>query len=54
MEHIDREKYTVVPVAIMKEGNWLSPSESAKWFPAELIADFADDIARLGEGEVGS
>jgi len=53
IEHIDREKYTVVPVAIMKEGNWLSPAESAKWFPAELIGDFTEDIAKLGEGEIG-
>ena len=53
IEQIDRTKYTVVPVAIMKEGNWLSPAESAKWFPAELISDFADDIAKLGEGEIG-
>ena len=53
IEQIDRAKYTVVPVAIMKEGNWLSPAESAKWFPAELIGDFAEDIAKLGEGEIG-
>jgi len=53
IEYIDREKYTIVPVAIMKEGNWLSPAESARWFPIELIGDFADDIAALGEGEVG-
>jgi D-alanine-D-alanine ligase len=50
---LDRAKYTVIPIAIMKEGNWLSPAESAKWFPAELIADFADEIAALGTGEVG-
>jgi len=53
IEQIDRSRYTVIPVAIMKEGNWLSPAESAKWFPAELIGDFADDIAKLGEGEIG-
>src|SRR5688500_19285881 len=53
IEHIDREKYTVVPVAIMKEGNWLSPAGSAKWFPAEMIGDFSDDIAKLGEGGNG-
>ena len=26
IEQIDKEKYDVVPIAIGKEGNWLSPA----------------------------
>lgn len=53
IEQIDREKYTVVPVAITKEGNWLSPVESAKWLPAETVGRFADEIVAIGDGTVG-
>ncbi len=53
IEQIDREKYTVVPVAITKEGNWLSPVESAKWLPPETVRSFADEIAAIGDGTVG-
>lgn len=34
IEAIDRQKYQVVPLAISKEGRWLSPSESAGLLPA--------------------
>ena len=53
IEQIDREKYTVIPVAITKEGNWLSPAESARWLPPETIARFAEDIAAIDNGDVG-
>jgi D-alanine-D-alanine ligase len=33
IEAIDRERYEVVPLAISKEGRWLSPAESAKLLP---------------------
>jgi D-alanine-D-alanine ligase len=33
IEAVDTEKYDVVPVAITKEGRWLSPSESAALLP---------------------
>ena len=35
IEQIDKEKYDVVPIAIGKEGNWLSPAESLELFPFE-------------------
>ncbi|MGH9949559.1 MAG: D-alanine--D-alanine ligase family protein [Pyrinomonadaceae bacterium] len=53
IEKIDRDKYAVVPVAINVEGKWLSPAESAKWFPSETIADLLPEIETLGEGAVG-
>jgi D-alanine-D-alanine ligase len=40
IEQIDKDKYSVIPVAITKEGNWLSPTESARWLPAETIERF--------------
>lgn len=53
IEQIDKEKYTVIPVAVTKHGNWLSPSESSKWLPPEVMSRFANDVAALGKGDVG-
>jgi D-alanine-D-alanine ligase len=33
IEAVDTEKYEVIPVAITKEGRWLSPAESASMLP---------------------
>ena len=33
IEAIDREKYEVVPLAITREGRWLSPAESSRLLP---------------------
>src|SRR5215213_4038835 len=33
IEAVDAEKYEVIPVAITREGHWLSPSESASLLP---------------------
>jgi D-alanine-D-alanine ligase len=38
IEQIDKLKYEVVPIAISKDGRWLSPNESVK-----LLADSAQD-----------
>ena len=35
IEQIDRNKYEVIPMAIGKNGRWLSPAESTKLLPAE-------------------
>ncbi|MFL6231143.1 MAG: D-alanine--D-alanine ligase family protein [Pyrinomonadaceae bacterium] len=35
IEAIDREKYDVIPLAITKEGHWLSPADSMGLLPAE-------------------
>src|SRR5215470_3614475 len=34
IESIDRKKFDVVPIAITKEGKWLSPAQSAQLLPA--------------------
>ena len=36
IEAIDRRKFEVLPIAITKEGKWLSPSASAKLLPANI------------------
>src|SRR4051794_12308698 len=33
IEAVDTEKFGVIPVAITKEGRWLSPAESASMLP---------------------
>jgi D-alanine-D-alanine ligase len=44
VEQIDREKYSVVPIAIDKDGNWQNPSRSAAYFPEETAALLIDGI----------
>jgi D-alanine-D-alanine ligase len=50
IEAVDPEKYEVIPVAITKEGRWLSPAESASMLPESArlrLSNYA------GEGEDG-
>jgi D-alanine-D-alanine ligase len=35
IEALDKNKYTVLPIAINKEGKWLSPAHSSRLLPAE-------------------
>jgi D-alanine-D-alanine ligase len=55
IENIDRNRYSVVPIAISPEGRWLSPAESLQLFPGEtrsLLSNFettADPIALIGD-----
>jgi len=59
IEHIDKEKYEVVPIAIGKEGNWLNSKEAMTLFPFEveqkltkLVGNFSSDkIALLGDNK---
>lgn len=41
---IDREKYSLVPIAIDKEGHWLNPLRSADLFPEEIKANILNGI----------
>lgn len=43
IEQINRDKYEVVPVAIGKDGRWLSPAESAKLLPEATQGFFEDN-----------
>ncbi len=57
IESIDRKKYEVVPIAITKEGKWLSPREALGLLPpgsqdllsTEVISNSADAVAILGD-----
>jgi len=57
IEAIDRNKYEVLPVAITKEGKWLSPPEAAGLLPestrkllkAGVANENAGDVAILGD-----
>jgi D-alanine-D-alanine ligase len=57
IEAIDRKKYEAIPVAITKEGKWLSPHDAAKllppsarsYLPSETAEKFRGDVAILGD-----
>jgi D-alanine-D-alanine ligase len=56
IEAIDRKKFDVLPIAITKEGKWLSPGEAAQLLPASaqtLLASGREfttgDVAILGD-----
>jgi D-alanine-D-alanine ligase len=55
IENIDRNRYSVVPIAISPEGKWLSPADSLRLFPGDtqaLVSDgeiTADPIALIAD-----
>jgi D-alanine-D-alanine ligase len=57
VEALDRHKYEVVPIAITKEGKWLSPAEAARMLPEEtqrlvskeLIRDANQAVTIIGD-----
>jgi D-alanine-D-alanine ligase len=49
IEAADREKYEVVPIAITKEGRWLSPAESAGMLPEATRGLLPDAVSGAGE-----
>jgi len=57
IENIDRTKYEIVPIAITKEGKWLSPSEATTLLPqstqalvsSEAVAKSSSNVAILGD-----
>lgn len=51
---LDRSKYDVVPVAISKEGKWLSPAESVRLLPQEAGGGLATETAVTLSQEPGS
>ena len=44
IEAMDERKYVVVPIAITKEGKWLSPSEATKLLPLETKKLITDEV----------
>jgi D-alanine-D-alanine ligase len=49
IEAADREKYEVVPIAITKEGRWLSPAESAGMLPEATRGLLPEAVSVAGE-----
>src|SRR5918912_734400 len=57
VESLDRDKYEVVPIAIDKEGKWLSPAEAVRLLPSEtqrrvskaLVQGAAQSVAIIGD-----
>lgn len=52
IESIDRKKYDVLPIAISKEGKWLSPAEAANLLPPSAHPFLPADFAAKGKGDV--
>jgi D-alanine-D-alanine ligase len=49
IEAVDREKFEVIPIAITKEGRWLSPSQSAALLPESARGLLADKVRKASE-----
>lgn len=56
IQAIDRKKYDVLPIAISREGKWLSPHEAANLLPSDAQSllpasgiEVAGDVALLGD-----
>src|SRR5438034_11224480 len=57
IEAIDKSKYEVIPIAITKEGNWLSPGAAARLLPKETQQHLSsktrdnrgEDVAIIGD-----
>src|SRR5687768_12185011 len=44
IDAIDQRRYEVVPIAITKEGNWLSPAVGSLLFPEDTQARLSDKV----------
>src|ERR1043165_340150 len=57
IEALDKNRYTVLPIAINKEGKWLSPAHSSRLLPietsrlltSEVREGTSDDVAIIGD-----
>jgi len=49
IEAVDVERYEVVPIAITKEGRWLSPAASALLLPEETRRRLSDSVSDAGQ-----
>jgi D-alanine-D-alanine ligase len=49
IEAFDRERYEVVPIAISKEGRWLSPAESAALLPDSARVLLPENVSGAAE-----
>lgn len=49
IEALDGEKYAVIPIAITREGHWLSPAEASSLLPAETRRLLSRDVTEAGD-----
>src|SRR5205807_2051444 len=49
IEAFDVERYEVVPIAITKEGRWLSPAASALLLPEETRRRLSESVSVAGQ-----
>ena len=49
IEAADPAKYEVIPIAISKEGRWLSPADSVQLLPRETAARVGGEVGRRSE-----
>lgn len=54
LQALDREKYEVIPIAITREGRWLSPTESAGLLPADAQGALLTEAAVVVSREPGA
>ena len=52
IEAIDKKKYDVLPIAITKEGKWLSPAEAAMLLPQSAQLALPSNVAEKSSGDV--
>jgi D-alanine-D-alanine ligase len=52
IENLDREKYDIVPIAISKQGKWLSTGESSRMLPDSSARLIAKRHRQLADGAV--
>lgn len=52
IEAIDRKKYEVVPIAISREGKWLSPPEASQLLPENAQILLPAQVASAARGDV--
>lgn len=52
IEAIDKKKYDVLPIAITKEGKWLSPPEAAMLLPQSAQSALPSKVASKSTGDV--
>jgi D-alanine-D-alanine ligase len=57
IEALDKSRYTVLPIAINKEGKWLSPAHSSRLLPVEtsrlLTAEVREGLSDSGVAIIG-
>lgn len=46
---LDRSKYEVVPIAITKQGKWLTAGEATNLLPSQVMASAAQHVALFGD-----